>query len=269
MNISDQEARELWRRAAELQAAAERGNNRAIIPAGSGLSLVQIAQAAEGAGIDPDYVRVAVAEKNLSDADRIDRNLWTARWLRVILREPDSIDLSQLVEATPAEVYSALRTVAARPNIDLMLEHTVGEDPLHDAVLVYRMGNDKSAFQDSMDWSDARVFLFTIRPENDATRLRVRVPLYRRGINLALTGVFTTALSAGGMSAGAAASGALPAAIAAAGAIAALPVAIGGVIGGVLGMTAYRALYRWTFRDGEKAVARLLQAIAMEAKAER
>ena len=266
VRISEEEARKLWQRAAELQAAAERRNTRSLPAVRDGLSLAQIAHAAEGAGIDPDYVRLAIAEKTLPDADRIDRDLWSARWLRAILREPDAIEASQYVDAEPTQVHAALRNVAARPSFELIHEATIGEG-VSDAVLVYRLGSDKSGFQDNMNWTDARVFLFTIRSEADGARIRVRVPLYRRGINLALTGGLTTLFASGGMTAGAATSGFLPAALSA-GAIAALPVAVGAVAGAVVGVSAYRAFYRSVFRSGEASVMRLLQAIAMEAKAE-
>jgi hypothetical protein len=266
LRISDEQARELWRRAAELQAAAERGHQRALVSDTSGLSLEQVAQAAEGAGIDPDYVRVALAEKQLPDADALDRDLWTARWLRRILREPDAIEQSRTIAASPSAVFAALRSVAAKPSFDLILESTIGSDPVRDAVLVYRLGSDDSNFQDNLDWADARVLLFTIRPEGDQTRIRVRVPLFRRGINLALTGGASTLLGAGGMTLGASASAALPAAITATAAFAMLPVALGGIAGAALGIGVYRGLYRWVYRDGAAAIGKLLQAIAMEAE---
>src|SRR5688500_14476082 len=215
LRISDEQARELWRGAAELQAAAERSHQRALVTDSSGISLEQVAQAAEGAGIDPDYVRVALAEKQLPDADAVNRDLWTARWLRAILREPDAIEESRVVEAPPAVTFAALRGVAAKPSFDLILESTIGSDPLRDAVLVYRIGDDETNFQDKLNWTDARVLLFTIRAEAGHTRVRVRVPLYRRGINLALAGGVSTGLAAVGMSVGVSASGALPAVIAA------------------------------------------------------
>ena len=267
LRISDEQARELWRRAAELQAAAERSHQRTALGTdSSGLSLEQVAQAAEGAGIDPDYVRVALAEKQLPDADSVSRDLWTARWLRAILREHDAIEESRVVEAPPAVTFAALRGVAAKPSFDLILESTIGSDPLRDAVLVYRIGDDETNFQDKLNWTDARVLLFTIRAEAGHTRVRVRVPLYRRGINLALAGGVSTGLAAVGMSVGVSASGALPAMIAASATIGMLPVALGGVAGAALGISVYRALYRWVYRDGATAIGKLLQAIATEAE---
>ena len=58
-HISEEQARELWRRALQLQNAAEREapEPHALVPASRGLSLDQVAGAAEAAGIDADYVR--------------------------------------------------------------------------------------------------------------------------------------------------------------------------------------------------------------------
>src|SRR5688572_14333865 len=75
--IPEEEARELWRRAAELQAAAEQASqsdHRLALRNAPGMSLEQVSAAAEGAGIDPDYVRVAFAERQLPDAQDINRS---------------------------------------------------------------------------------------------------------------------------------------------------------------------------------------------------
>lgn len=74
--------------------------------------------------------------------------------------------------------------------------------------------------------------LFTIRAQAGHTRVRVRVPIYWRGVNLALAGgVFLTGLAAVRMSFGVSASSALLAVIAASAAIGMLPFALGGVAG--------------------------------------
>jgi hypothetical protein len=171
-----------------------------------------------------------------------------------------------VIAATAPAAFAALRAVASRPAFDLILESAIGSDPVRDAVLVYRLGSDNSNFQDHLNWADARVLLFRIRPDGDHTRIRVRVPLYRRGINLALTGGASTLVGAGGMSLGASASAALSSAITATAGLAMLPVAMGSLVGAALGVALYRGLYRWVYRDGSGAIGKLLQAIAMEAE---
>ena len=261
--IPEEQARELWRRAAELQAAEQQRNER-LLPAEratGGLSLEQVAAAAEGAGIDPDYVRVALAEQQLPDSDRIDQNLWTARWLRRLLRQPDMLEAQRSIAAPPARVLEALRVVAARPAFDMMNETMIGTDPLQDGVVIYRVSKSNDDFHRDINFADVRVLLFRIRADGEQTRLHVRAPLYRRGVNLALTG------GAAGLAGwlGATAGGALPV-FAGSAALAVAPVALGGVVGTLLGVGAYRSLYRAFYQGGAGAIQRLLHAVAAEAE---
>lgn len=266
--VTEDQARALWRRAAELQAAAERSRDQ-LAPveiSADGLTLEQIAQAAEGAGIDPDYVRVALAEQQLPDSDRIDRNLWTARWLRALMRAPDVIDAARIINAPAAAVLTALRSVTTRPSFEMIPEATVGEDPLRDGVLVYRLISRNDGFHQTMNFSDVRVFLFTIRAEGDATRLRARVPLFRRGVNLSITGGLSGLMGWGGASLGAAATGLLPAAVGGAALVAAAPIVIGGLAGITAGVKLYGTLYRSFYKAGSAGVTQLLHAVAVEAE---
>lgn len=218
--ISEEQARELWQRALELQNAAERSqpDARALIaPDKNDLSLDQVATAAEGAGIDPDYVRMALAERQLPDAERIDPRLWTARWLKQILREPDAIEEARFIAASPAHVVAALKTVSVRPDFELINEALIGDDPASDGVLVYRLPRKtETSFHSDLNWADARVLLFAIRPDGEGTRVRLRMPLFRRGVNLSLLGGAAGLAGFGGMSIGSALAGSLAAIVGAA-----------------------------------------------------
>lgn len=265
--ISEDEARDLWKRALELQNTAERrtAQPQALVAGeSSGLSLEQVAAAAEGAGIDPEYVRFTLAERQLADADRIDPRLWTARWLRALLREPDAIEEARFIAAAPSVVVAALKNVSARPDFELIHESSLGDDAARDGVLVYRLPNKGESFHRDFNFADARVLMFSIRPDGDGTRVRLRIPLFRRGINLALLGGTAGGGGWGGMAIGSGMAGVL-AGVIGAGAIAALPLAAGAG-GAWLGMRAYRALYRSFVRGGYGSAARLLQAIAIEAE---
>lgn len=95
--ITEAEAAELWRRAAELQARAEtRGHALAPVEdeeaADEGLSLEQVSAAAESAGIAPDYVRMALAELQLPDARELGAGRWTVRWARRLIDENGAIE---------------------------------------------------------------------------------------------------------------------------------------------------------------------------------
>lgn len=265
MRISDEQARELWQRAAAMQTDADK-NVSALVPVEQqGLTLEQVALAAEGAGIDPDRVRVAVAEQQLPDAHGIDPKLWTARWVRALLREPDVIEVSHLINAKPSAVFDALKSVAARPTFDLVLETTVGNNPVKDAVLVYRRVTDKTKFQDDLDWADARVLLCTIREEDEQTRLRIRVPLFRRGLNLGLMGGASGIVGFGGLSVANGIVASVPAALATTTAAALLPV-VGFIAGAGVAVGIYKALYRVTYKGGLSAVRQLVQTVATEAE---
>lgn len=262
--ITEDQARELWRRAAELQATEQQHSER-VLPVertSGGLSLEQVAIAAEGAGIDPDFVRVALAEKQLPDSDRIDQNLWSARWLRRLLRQPDVLDVQRIIAAPPAGVLDALRSVGAKPTFEMMHEETIGEDPVLDGVLVYRIVSANTDYHRDLNFADVRVLLFRIRPHEGGTRLHVRAPLFRRGVNLAITG------GAAGLTGwlGAGLGGALPV-LAGSAALAFAPVALGATAGAVAGVAAYRKLYRGFYDGGAGALKRLVQAVAVEAEA--
>ena len=264
--IPEEEALALWRRAAELQLLAERSAT-ALPPTraadDSGLSLEQVAAAAEGAGIGPDWVRLALAERRLPDADRIRPEDWRARWLRRLVSPVDAIQLSRRIAATPQRVLATFHAVATRAPFGLALENRVGDDPLRDAVMVYRTAaqTTSSPFTWAVEWADIRVVLITIRPDDDGTRILLRAPLFRRGINLALTGGATGVVGAGGAWTGSALGAGLSALGIAAGGVLA---GVGAVVGGAAGVAAYRALYRSAVRSGEGALRGLMDAVALE-----
>jgi hypothetical protein len=161
-------------------------------------------------------------------------------------------------------VHHALREIATRPNWQLNFENQVGDDPLHDAVLVYRP-TGRTDLAGAMFISDGRVLLVMLRPHANGTLLRVRVPLFHRGLNLFLTGgsVGLFGTGAAGLSGGA------TAALGAGALVIAGPALVGAAVGGALGLAAFRRLYRMSRRNGVVAIDMLLQAVAMEAEASR
>lgn len=265
-----EEARELWRRAAELQLAAEQeSQKRAALtpPDPHGLSLEQVAEAASGAGIDPDYVVMAVAERRLPDSDLIRRDRWAARWLRRLVSGADELQLSIAIDAAPQAVLEAFRSVAATSLFEMEHEETFGDDAVHDGVLVYRLAgtSGQSKFHSELEMADARVLIVTIRPEGDGTRLRLRAPLFRRGLNLALATGFAGGLGAGGSFGGAAAGGAIAGLIGTASvAMVAAPAVIGAALGGAAGLAGFKRMYRWARSTGDTALKRLTRAIRFE-----
>jgi len=269
--ISDAEAAELWKRAAELQEAIERETSAGQLAPGERddqLSLEHVAQVAEAVGIHPDNVMLAMAEKELPDAVRIRRDDWKARWLRRTVSDIDAIDCRRFIRAAPDRVFAALQRTAANAAYNLILENRLGTDPLRDGVLVYRIqGSTDTSFNNALTMSDARVLLVTIRAARDGSNLRVRVPLFRRGVNLSLAGVTTSLAGMGGSwsgwSLGALVAGAFGAA---ATPLLLVPAGIGAVVGGTLGLSGYRALYHGLTQKGSAAVQGFIGTVAVEAE---
>lgn len=268
--VTDEEARELWRRAAELHAADHsRERQRALVRAGErGLTLEDVSAAAEGAGIGADYVRLALAERQLPDGDAIRRDRWTARWLRRVVGDRDAIHVSRVVDAEPARVLEVFRAIAERPPYDLRLEDGIGEDPLRDGVLIYRRGaQTASEFDGALELADARVVFVTVRAEDRGARVRLHVPLFRRGLNLAVGGVSAGVLGAGASWCGWALGGAVAAGLGVASLAAlAVPAGVGALAGGALGLGGFRRLYHGLVRRAEVALGGLLGAVAVEAE---
>src|SRR5690606_30803563 len=194
LRITDDEAKRLWQRAAELQEEAERAASRGLnAPAEqTRLSLEHVTQAAEGAGINPTFVLMALAEQQLPDASEIRRESRQARWLRGLVSDIDSIEVSRLVRAPADAVIAALRAVAEKPAFNLLLENTVGvsDDPA-DRVLVFRAQYGVSEFGRATNMADVRVLIVSLRSVAEGTHVRVRAPLFRRGVNLTLAGIAT------------------------------------------------------------------------------
>ncbi len=271
--IDDDEAKRLWQRAAELQEDAERAaasHQLAPQPDGTELSLARVAQVAEEVGIHPDHVLVAMAERQLPDAHEIRRERWTARWLRGTVSPVDAIEASRLVRRDPGATLAALRTVAALPTFGLLLENTVGvADDLADRVLVYRLQGAGSQFANTLYWSDVRVLLVTLRGTREGTQVRVRAPLFRRGVNLGVAGAAATVGGLGGSGAGwAAATFAAGVLGVAAGPALLIPAGLGALAGGALGLGGFRSFYGSFVRQGRGAIETLLTTLAVEAEQE-
>lgn len=266
--ISDDEARALWERALELQEAAERTveTKRLTAGGGGGLALEHVAQAAEGAGINPDFVLLALAERRLPDAADIRRDDWRARWLRRAVSEIDAIEATRRIRATAERVTEVLHEVAVRPDFGLAPESADGYgEGLTERVLVYRRREPRmNRFGGGMEAADARVVLFTVRATPDGCLLRARAPMYRRGLNLGLAAGVAGMLGAFGSwsawSAGAAV------AVGLGGAALAVPAGIGALVGGAVGLSGYRAFYERMARHGEIVLNEFVDVVTAESE---
>lgn len=148
--VSTDQARAIWLRAAQLQAEATtrlqaryREPQPGDAPAGpvpsGGYRLQDVEQAASEAGIAPEFVAMAIAERPVGTAvgsaalsEREERTL-----TRMLGTRERSISTSRVIQATPKEVLEAIGRVLIAPPYGLKLRDTVGGHPLDGGVLVF------------------------------------------------------------------------------------------------------------------------------------
>lgn len=275
--INDDDARALWRRAAELQAIAEdrQAEHQSLVPVHddeSALTVDEIVAAAEGAGIDAEHVRIALVERSLPNAGGRTRGDWAGLLRFLADYEADTVDRSMQINAAPDDVLNSLVKLLSRQPYPLTLESTFGDDPLRDGVLVYRLSNTSrkkfqlptgSVFERDINIADGKYFLVTVRKaEGNATRLSIRMPLFRRAENVAF---FTIFAAASGWLGTTLASYIIPW-TSSPSALSALIPGVVGAAGVITGAAAYRRIYRWAIHKGEAALERVLQATSLEAR---
>jgi len=180
--LSEDEARRLWERAAELQAQAmhqleararERREERAAqaddpFPE-DGFALEEVREAAREAGIGADFVDRAMVElehdrRGLSTPpDRVDRMAD-----RLLDSPTGSLVVSRTLAGDGKALLAALDRVLTGPGYGLTLVDLEGDSPLEGGVLSFRapsymgMSGKDFAYHASWLWSDT--LLVTIRP---------------------------------------------------------------------------------------------------------
>ncbi len=277
--VSEEEARAIWQRAAELQAEAAtrlqaryraadtRPDQVRLTPSG-GYRVRDVESAAKEAGIGPEFVALAMAERQdtrsvvAAQASPGDER----RWSRMLGTELRTISAVTNVAGTPQEVLAAIGQLFAQFPYRLTLRDTVGGHPLDGGVLVFDVpqlkmgtsvgGQGLSMFSYRMTGIELRVLNVTVRPvAQGGTEVRCYGDL-RPGLraNWKLSkGIAAVLGMLGGGIGGAAAVGAMGL-----GALAAGPaLAVGGAFGAAsLGW--YRWLYRYSLRKATEELAELL-----------
>ena len=286
--ISEDEARALWRRAAELQAEAARRleeRSRQLAPRdrpsdaveAEGYRLADVRAAAEDAGISPEFVDHALVESRNRALVEGGRSRPSARAARFLGQPPRMLEVSRVIHAPAEDVYAAMQRVLPEHPYRLSLVDHHGADPMDGGMLVFKVPafsyttTADQSFAYEMNWADLRQLVFSLRrldTSPPATELTVQgslTPSQRTnmwvggimsGIGAALGGVgggfaggaAAVAIGIGGLAVGAAVVGFLA----------------GGASFGGLAMLGYRRLYRYALRRGEKAVRNLLGSIAVD-----
>lgn len=272
--------RYLWRRAAEMDLEAERnggtGTPNPLAPS-QHLSTAELLEVGREAGISPDSVLLSVAESRLADADELRPRGESPLWHRLLTEVRDALEVSVTLPLPPADAVQVVDEVMARREFRLSLEDRVGEGPDGETVSIYRNAGGEGAlsgsgFHGALMLSDGRVLLVAVLPaEEGGSRVRIRMPLYERTTNLALSGVSAGTAGAGGLAGGAALGEALVGAILA-GSTGILPLALvvtpavaGAYLGAGAGVLAFRKLQGWGFGKGRVALNRLARVLEVAA----
>ena len=287
--ISEEQARALWRRAAELQAEAARRleeRSQQLAPRGhsadpvevEGYRLADVRAAAEDAGISAEFLdRALVESRNGALGEGVEERP-SAMAARFLGQPPHSLEVSRVIHAPAEEVYAAMqRVLPARPFRLNLIDHH-GADPLDGGVLVFKVpaysytaATADQSFAYEMAWIDLKQLLFSLRrldTDPPATELTVQGSLtHSHKLNMwvggGISGVLALLSGVGGAFAGGAAGvalgiGGLTAGAAVAGFLA------GGVGVGGLAMLGWRGVYRYALRRGEKAIRNLIGSIAVD-----
>ena len=191
--ISEEEARALWHRAAELQAEAARRleeRSRLLAPQGrpsdtaevEGYRLADVRAAAEEAGISPAFVDHALVEarnRALAEGGQARPSRMAARFLG---QPPRALEVSRVIHAPAEEVYRAMQRILPERPFHLSLVDQHGGGPLDGGVLVFNVpaysysttpGDQSFAYE--MAWVDLKQLLFSLRrvdtdpPETELT----------------------------------------------------------------------------------------------------
>lgn len=287
--ISEEQARALWRRAAELQAEAARRleeRSKQLAPREhsadpaevEGYRLVDVRTAAEEAGISTEFVDRALAEsRNMALAEGAEERP-SAMAARFLGRPPSTLEVSRVIHASAEEVYAAMQRILPGRPFRLSLIDRHGADPLDGGVLVFKVPaysytavTADQSFAYEMAWIDLKQLNFSLRrldTDPPATELTVQGSLSHSHklsmwVGGSISGVLGLLSGVGGAFAGGAAGVALGIGGLAAGAAVAGFLAGGAGVGG-LTMLGWRGLYRYAFRRGEKAIHNLIGSIAVD-----
>lgn len=181
--LSDEQARRLWQRAAELQAEAARtlearskglAEREAERDSGAGYSLTHVRQAALEAGISPEFVDLAVDEAGRGD----DADEGFAG--KVIGEGPRWLTVSRVYDCAPAAVFESMQRIF--PQLRFNFVDTRGE-PLEGGWMHFELPTvgltDTHRFMvDLYHWADVREIHVRLAPIGEGrTEVTMRAPL--------------------------------------------------------------------------------------------
>jgi hypothetical protein len=272
--------RSLWERAAELdreRAPPEEGGPLLSADARE-LSVAEMVEVGREVGISPDSVLLSVAEGRLPDGNELKPRRESPLWHRILIEVRDAVEVPLRLAVPPDVALQLLDEVMERQEYRMSLEDRMISEEDEASVSVFRNMAEEgvlpgSEFHGTLHLTDGRVLVIAVLPDPEGgSRIRIRMPLYERGVNLTISGVSGGVTGAGGASLGTAlgeamvgavlggATGILPLAMVVA------PAVVGAYMGVGAGILGFRKLQRWGFGKGQSALVRLARALELEAE---
>jgi hypothetical protein len=264
-HISEAQASEVWRRAAELQAEAERRSEaRAleaprVAPEGA-LPVAEVTAAAVEAGISPEFVRQALAEVASESPDE-PRGAGARLTDLLMGRASRSLAATRAVAASPAAVLAAIQRILPGQPYGFALVESLG-DPLAGGTLILELTTDGMGSHPKLKMLAAtgcRRVRVTLRP--GAAGCEVDLVGELRASLAEPTVLGGTLVGFGGGGGGLLAGFVGIKLMGLAGAAIFLPMAAGMAAAGTLAIAAHRSYYRWCLREGSKELAAILATV--------
>jgi hypothetical protein len=289
-HVSEEEAAELWKRAAQLQAEAARRAELAarreaadeLAPAerthqSEGYAVTHVRAAAVEAGIAEEFLDAALADLRVERALGAQGGGGLAR--RFLGNPDEAVIASRVINAPLPDVLEAMEAVLPAEPFNLTLKDRRG-DPAAGDLLVFDIpgasmtGLSQPGFPGQASHADLREIYASLRPVGDgACELTMRSPVaWAFGINAGIGGLITGAGAGIGLGAGSALAAALGGMTAMAGmATLSVVVATLAVVGGVVACGGgahwfFRRLYAFAMDKGDRALEAALGAVAMRAE---
>ena len=288
--LNEEEAAQLWQRAAQLQAEAARraekaesdraeteaaaGDTADVAPP-EGYALTHVRSAALEVGIANEFVDAALADLRAERALPQGKRGWRlARWF--LKDPPETQTARRVIEAAAVDVLSATEAVVREGEpYRLALTDRLG-DPLKGGFLVFDVQGLNSPFPRDFaleaKYGGIRQVFLSLQPIEKATpscEVTLRSPVaWSHNQDLAVGGVVTGITGAVGLGLGLAGAAAVAAiGLSGIGVVVAPAILVaGGATGGGLGVKGYRAMYRYAMRRGQRALDGLLGAVASRAE---
>lgn len=273
--LSEEEAAELWARAAQLQAEAAKNvetpevHGAELPPAG--YALAHVRSAALEAGIGDEFVDAALADLR---AERAIPMVQSERSFahKFLGDPPNTITVRRVIEATPQEVLTAMEAVFPEEPYRLTLTDQQG-DPLDRGPLIFDVSGAGNAFSQggfthSMRESGLKQVFVSLRPiegSMPSCEMTVYSPVTSHKLGLGVGGLLSTLGGGIGVGIGTVIGNGIFTAGVALGLAVLVPIG-GFLVGGGLSLKGYRALYRYALRQGRKSLEGLVGAVAVRTR---